>query len=254
MAIEPLAGGASNGRRLQSKKQLQVRDELLGMLDRLDVGDAIPSERRLASDLGVSRPTLRAVIDELVREGLLLRRHGSGTYVAEPKIALPLTMTSFSEDMARRGMRPDSRVLGFEAVSAGAKLGQRLRLSPVEDVWAIRRLRLADDETMAIELLHVPRRLMPDLRREDLDGHSFYQLLHDRHGIVIASGIQTIEPTVTTQEEADILGVPVHAPAFLFERVTESERGEVIEFVRSVYRGDRYRLVTELRPALRASA
>ena len=91
-----------------------MRDEILGMLDELQVGDALPSERRLAQDLEVSRPTLRAVIDELVREGLLLRRHGSGTYVAEPKIALPLTMTSFSEDMARRGMRPASRVVAFE--------------------------------------------------------------------------------------------------------------------------------------------
>jgi GntR family transcriptional regulator len=71
------------------------------------------------------------------------------------------------------------------------------------------------------------------------------------HGIVVASGVQTIEPTVTTREEADILGVPLHSPAFLFERVTESTRGEVVEYVRSVYRGDRYRLVTELRPPRR---
>ena len=144
----------TNGR---GSKQALVRDEILGMLDELRVGDALPSERRLASELGVSRPTLRAVIDELVREGLLLRRHGSGTYVAEPKIALPLTMTSFSEDMARRGMRPSSRVVGFERQSAGAKLGQRLQISPVDEVFVITRLRLADDETMAIEWLHAPR-------------------------------------------------------------------------------------------------
>src|SRR6059058_4667949 len=92
-----------------ASKQALVRDEILGMLDELQVGDALPPERRLATDLGVSRPTLRAVIDELVREGLLLRHQGSGTYVAEPKIALPLTMTSFSEDVTRRGMRPGSR-------------------------------------------------------------------------------------------------------------------------------------------------
>jgi len=238
----------TNGR---GSKQALVRDEILGMLDELQVGDALPPERRLATDLGVSRPTLRAVIDELVREGLLLRRHGSGTYVAEPKIALPLTMTSFSEDMSRRGMLPSSRVVSFEVQSAGAKLGQRLNLSPVEDVWVITRLRLADDETMAIEWLHAPRRFLPDLKREDLAQQSFYELLNERQGIVIARGTQTIEPTVTSQEEADLLGVPVHSPAFLFERTTEGQRGEVVEFVRSVYRGDRYRLVTELRPALR---
>jgi GntR family transcriptional regulator len=238
----------TNGR---SSKQALVRDQILTMLDELTVGDALPSERKLSSDLSVSRPTLRAVIDELVREGLLLRRHGSGTYVAEPKIALPLTMTSFSEDMSRRGMRPSSRVVSFEVQSAGAKLGQRLHLSPVEEVWVITRLRLADDETMAIEWLHAPRRFLPDLKREDLAQQSFYELLNERQGIVIARGTQTIEPTVTSHEEADLLGVPVHSPAFLFERTTEGQRGEVVEFVRSVYRGDRYRLVTELRPALR---
>jgi GntR family transcriptional regulator len=171
--------------------------------------------------------------------------------VSEPKIALPLTMTSFTEDMARRGMRAGSRVLSFEPISAGAKLGQRLRISPVDEVWAIRRLRLADDVSMAIEFLHVPRRLLPELRREDLEEHSFYLLLHERHGIVIASGIQTIEPTVVNEDEAEMLAVPVHSPAFLFERTTESEGGDVVEYVRSLYRGDRYRLVTELRPALR---
>jgi len=238
----------TNGR---GSKQALVRDKILGMLDELQVGDALPSERRLATDLGVSRPTLRAVIDELVREGLLLRRHGSGTYVAEPKIALPLTMTSFSEDMTRRGMRPGSRVVSFELQAAGAKLGQRLQISPVDEVWVITRLRLADDETMAIEWLHAPHGLLPDLRREDLATHSFYELLRVRQGIVIASGTQTIEPTVTSPEEAELLSVPVHSPAFLFERTTQSEQGEVVEFVRSVYRGDRYRLVTELRPALR---
>jgi GntR family transcriptional regulator len=237
-----------NGR---GSKQALVRDEILGMLDELQVGDALPSERRLSQTLEVSRPTLRAVIDELVREGLLLRRHGSGTYVAEPKIALPLTMTSFSEDMARRGMRPSSRVVAFELTTAGAKLGQRLQISPIDEVWVITRLRLADDETMAIEWLHAPRRLLPELRREELANHSFYELLRVRRGITIASGTQTIEPTVTSPEEAELLSVPVHSPAFLFERTTQSDGGEVVEFVRSVYRGDRYRLVTELRPALR---
>jgi GntR family transcriptional regulator len=159
-------------------------------------------------------------------------------------------MTSFTEDMARRGMRAGSHVVSFEPISAGAKLGQRLRVSPVDEVWAIRRLRLADDVSMAIEFLHVPRRLLPDLRREDLEEHSFYGLLQAR-GIAIASGIQTIEPTVVNDDEAAMLAVPVHSPAFLFERTTESEGGDVVEYVRSLYRGDRYRLVTELRPALR---
>jgi GntR family transcriptional regulator len=237
-------------RRLGATKQAVVRDELLAMLERLAVGDSIPPERRLAVDLGVSRPTLRAAIDDLVREGLLERRHGSGTYVTKPKLAVPLTMTSFSEDMARRGMRATSRILSFETITAGAKLGSRLRVSPMDRVYAIRRLRCADGETMAIEALYVPEQRVPGLRAEDLRG-SFYALLRERFGIVVASGIQTIEPTVASQEEASTLGVPVHSPAFLFERLSESADGERVEYVRSVYRGDRYRIVAELRQPLR---
>src|SRR3954449_3416238 len=188
----------TNGR---GTKQALVRDEILGMLDELQVGDALPSERRLAGDLGVSRPTLRAVIDELVREGLLLRRHGSGTYVAEPKIALPLTMTSFSEDMTRRGMRPGSRVVSFELTTAGAKLGQRLQISPVDEVWVITRLRLADDETMAIEWLHEPRALLGDLRREELADHSYYELLRKRRAMVIAPGGPRLPLVLRAAEE-----------------------------------------------------
>lgn len=228
-------------------KQVQARARVLEIVEALAPGDAIPPERRLARDLEVSRPTLRAAIDELVRVGLLRRRQGSGTYVADPKVPGPLTMTSFSEDMRRRGMEPGSRLLSFEAVAAGAKTGAKLNLSPVEEVWAIRRLRLAGGETMAIESLFVPRSLLPDLTRRDLESGSFYELLAER-GIAIAAGTQTIEATVTTGEEAEVLAVPVHAPALLFERLTTDGGGRPVEFVRSVYRGDRYQLVTDLKP------
>lgn len=239
----PSAGKA----RAASTKRQAVRRELLAMLDDLDVGDALPSERRLAEELGVSRPTLRQAIDGLVAEGLLDRRHGSGTYVARPRIAVSLTMTSFTEDMIRRGMKPGGRVLSFRTETAGARIGRRLALSPVEEVFTIRRLRLADEAPMAIETLYLPRALMPDLRRSDLEGRSFYDLLRG-NGVVIASGTETIEPTVTTAEEAAELGVPVHMPAFLFERITRDAGGRPLEYVRSLYRGDRYRLELDLRP------
>ncbi|WP_067468274.1 GntR family transcriptional regulator [Actinomadura macra] len=237
-AGEPRAGNT---------KRQAVRRQLLVMLEGLDVGDALPSERRLAEDLGVSRPTLRQAIDDLVAEGLLDRRHGSGTYVTEPRIAVSLTMTSFTEDMIRRGMKPGGRVLSFRTETAGARIGRRLALSPLEEVFTIRRLRLADEATMAIETLYLPRALLPALRKQDLEGRSFYDLLRG-NGIVIASGTETIEPTVTTAEEAAELDVPVHTPAFLFERVTRDEDGRPLEYVRSVYRGDRYRLELDLRP------
>jgi GntR family transcriptional regulator len=109
-----------------------------------------------------------------------------------------------------------------------------------------KRLRLADRETMAIETLHVRESLVPGLTAAELENHSFYELLRDRYGTVVAGGVQTIEPTVTNEEESEALGVPLHSPAFLFERFTRDADDSVIEFVHSIYRGDRYRIVTDL--------
>lgn len=229
-------------------KQEDTRERVLDLIEMLEVGQAIPSERQLASDFGISRLTVRAALDELVRDGYLDRRHGSGTYVTEPKIAQPLTLTSFTEDMRRRGMVPGSRNLELVSMIAGARLAHRLGVSPEARVVRVKRLRLADSIPMAMEVLHVADDLVPGLSRSDFEGHSFYELLRERYGITIASGTQSIEPTVTNEEESEVLGVPLHTPAFLFERTTVSESGRTIEFVRSIYRGDRYRLVADLVP------
>jgi len=226
-------------------KQSHTRQQVLDLIERLGVGTAIPSERQLSVDLGVSRLTLRAALDDLAREGHLVRRRGSGTYVQHPKISQELTITSFSDDMRRRGMEPGSRTLSMTTTHAGARLGRFLNVSPSEEIVVVKRLRLADGETMAIETLHIPEALVPGLTPKALTG-SFYELLRDRYGVVIAGGTQAIEPTVTNEEESAALGVPLHSPAFLFERTSRDEAGRTIEFVQSVYRGDRYRIVTEL--------
>jgi GntR family transcriptional regulator len=227
-------------------KQSETRDLVLDLVERLEVGEAIPSERQLSADLGVSRLTVRAALDDLAREGYLVRRRGAGTFVSEPKITQELTMTSFTDDMRRRGMRPSSRTLELRVSPAGARLGRLLRVSPSEPVVIASRLRLADGESMAIETIHIREARVPGISARDLEEHSFYELLEERYGIEIVGGEQTIEPTVTDEDESDALGVPLHSPAFRFERLTHSPTGETIEFVESVYRGDRYKLVTAL--------
>src|SRR6185369_2197356 len=125
-------------------------------IEELGIGDAIPSERQLSADLGMSRLSVRAGLDDLVRDGYLVRKRGSGTFVSEPKIAQELTMTSFTDDMRRRGLRPTSRTLSRTVELAGARLGRFMNVSPSEPIIVARRLRLADGVTMAIETLHVP--------------------------------------------------------------------------------------------------
>ena len=227
-------------------KQRETRERVLELIEPLSVGDAIPAERQLGIDLGVSRLTVRAALDELVREGYLVRRRGAGTFVAEPKVAKGIDITSFSDDMRARGLTPGSRTLDMHLEMAGARLGRILHVSPSEQVLSVKRLRLADGEAMAIELLHTRASLVPGLTAAELEVNSFYDLLSDRYGISIVGGTQTVEPTVTNEEESDALGVPLHSPALLFERVTRSSTGDIVEFTSSTYRGDRYRIVTEI--------
>lgn len=230
-------------------KYHSIRDKILDLVAELSVGDALPPERSLAPRFGVSRMTLRRAVEELVREGRLVRRQGAGTFVAGPKIAQGLAVSSFSDDMRQRGAVPSSRTLAIDDVPAGAQLGRRLEISPGERVLRVVRLRLADDAPMAVETLHVPRSVAPGLDGEMLADGSFYELLHDVYGVVLAGGVQTIEATVTDEAESDTLEVPVHSPAFLFERISRGIDSRVVEFVRSVYRGDRYQFRVDLQPA-----
>jgi GntR family transcriptional regulator len=226
-------------------KQSHTKQLVLELIQRLGVGTALPSERQLSTDLGVSRLTVRAALDDLAREGYLVRRRGSGTYIQQPKISQHLTMTSFSEDMRRRGMVPSSRTLSLTRHLAGARLGRFLNVSPGEEIVVVKRLRLADGVSMAIETLHIPASMVPGVTAKELEG-SFYELLRTKYGVELASGTQAIEPTVTNEEESAALGVPLHSPAFLFERTSRDATGRTLEFVHSIYRGDRYRIVSEL--------
>ncbi|MBR7829608.1 GntR family transcriptional regulator [Actinospica sp. MGRD01-02] len=231
-------------------KRERIREHLLDLIDSLDVGATIPSERQLCETLGVSRPTVRSAVDGLVRDGFLVRRHGAGMFVAEPKIVQELG----PDNSARLapgtvGGAWSTRTLEFTRTSAGARIGRRLRVSPADPVLHITRLRLVDAAPVAVDALCVPARLVPGLQPGDLQQHSFYELLADRYGIEVDTAEQSIEPTVTDEEESALLLVPVHSPALLFERVTEDAEGTVVEFTRSVYRGDRYRILTRLRLA-----
>lgn len=227
-------------------KYLSIRDEILDLVDDLSVGDALPPERTLAPRFGVSRMTLRRAVEELVREGRLVRRQGAGTFVAEPKISHSLSVLSFSEDMRRRGAVPSSRLVDVGDIPAGATLGGRLDIPAGDEVFRVIRLRLADDEPMALETLHVPRSVVPGLDGDALVDASFYEILLDTYGVELMGGTQTIEATVTDEVESEVLEVPVRSPAFLFERISRARDGRIVEFVRSVYRGDRYQLHVDL--------
>lgn len=222
-----------------------VRNRLLDKLESMGPGAQLPSERDLSREFGVSRMTIRRATEELVATGVVQRKKGAGVFAAGPKVHTPLASTTFSENMRARGLRPGTLVLSFDHRPAGPRIGRRLEISPNAQVVVAVRLRLADDEPMSIEEIYLPAALVPGIAREDLED-SCYDYLRLQHGVEFAGGVQTIEPTVTDQEESRELGVPLHSPALLVERTTRDGNGRVVEFDRSVFRGDRYLIRNEL--------
>ena len=235
-------------------RRAEVRDRLRELIDAREPGDAMPSERTLSEDLGVSRPTVRAAIDELTRDGLLVRQHGRGTFTNPRKISQQLAETSGGFAVPPAEGDWVSRVLEHRIEPAGARIGQRLQVSPADGVLLVSRLRIVDGAPMAIEHIRLPAALVPGITPRDFETGKLYRHLRDRYDIHPADAVQTTEPTVTDATEAQMLGVPLHSPALLFERTTRDRGGRVIEYTRSIYRGDRYRIVSELgdggRPAV----
>lgn len=224
----------------QRPKGEELQEILEGFIANLEAGARLPAERVLAERYRVARATVTQAIDELASKGLVYRVHGSGTFVAEPKFRQPQTLTSFTEDMRARGMTPGSIVLAREVAPASAVIARHLEVVQGTAVVQIERVRTANGEPMALERSYLPAGRFPGLEAVDLTDVSLYTLLAERWGVWVAAADQWAAAVRLTEEEAQILGVDVEQPALLFQRVTHDQAGSIIEYVRSLYRGDRY--------------
>ena len=223
----------------------QLREHVLRMIrsGQLEPGGALPAERTLAEMLGVSRLTVRKALDSLVAEGVLLRRQGSGTFVAR-RFEQPLSyLSGFSQDMRARGMVPGSKQVRRSMGQATPEEALALSLSPGETVARICRVRTADDRPMAIECAVLPAEFVPNA--EDV-GDSLYNYLKAR-GLRPVRALQRLRAVAAPEEEARQLGIAPGDPVLYIQRISFLPGGRPLEFTRSHYRGDRYDFVTELR-------
>ena len=211
-------------------------------------GDALPSERDLALKVDVSRVTVRKAVQHLVRDGVLVQRHGSGTFVAPPSHRVEQSLsqlTSFAEDMARRGMAVRSDWLDRGIYPPSPEETIALGLSPNERVARVARLRISGDRPLAIERAALSADILPD---PDAVGTSLYAHL-EKSGNRPVRAIQRIRAVSIEGADAKLLDVPEGAAVLHIERTSYLASGRVIEFTRSVYRGDTYDFVAELRIA-----
>lgn len=241
MVVRQLVPDRSNATPLYIQVANSIREAING--GALEVGGALPSERALSELTGASRVTIRKAIEQLVDEGLLLRRQGSGTYVAPRIEQRGGELTGFSADARHRGEAPGSVWIMRSLSAPTAEEAAILGIAPTAQVARLGRVRLADGDPLAIEHAVVPRHLLPELSQV-VD--SLYAALELKGNRPVA-GTQRLRASLATSVEAALLSIPEGSEILRIERRTFLADGTPVELTRSAYRGDRFDFVTELR-------
>jgi GntR family transcriptional regulator len=212
---------------------------------------AIPSEPELVAQYHVSRATVRQALTELVHEGLLYRQHGRGTFVCEPRVQQNLSeLTSFSEELRRRGKRPGGLLLVSELVRGSAAVRTQLRLTDEEQVVRLERLRTADDTPIAYEIdyLPYPRAAGVYQRAKETAEGSLYSLMASEglHPYIVE---QTLKVDAASNREAELLRISPNEPGVRLIGTTFDETGAPIEYTEAFYPRTQYEFHLTLRVA-----
>lgn len=211
--------------------------------ERLRPGDLIPTEAELEQRFGVSRITVRRAIDELAHANLLVRRQGSGTFVAQRKVTQELgILHSWTELMRELGFKPRTVDCEMMQVVPPAWVAQELNLDPVqpEAVLRIQRLRYADEEPISLMVDYVRLYFVPDLAERGLEGESLYETLEKRYGLDLAQAKDTVTARRATLFEARLLGIEPGSPVLYVTRVTYLPDNKPLGAATVVSRADRY--------------
>lgn len=201
----------------------------------------LPSERELSETYNMSRMTVRQALSELAQEGWVYTQQGKGTFVDAQKLSQPLVITGFTERMQALGITPSSTIIDQHVEEASGDVASRLKLSPGSPVFYIHRVRLADDVPILLEQAYVSLKLCPRVANYDYGQQSLYEVLRGECNVNLLRADQTLEAVLARPEEAQLLKLELPAALMLRLRVTYASTDEPIEYVRGLYRGDRYK-------------
>ena len=202
-------------------------------------GDLIPSEREMANTYGINRMTVKNAVDGLVKEGLLKKVQGKGTFVLSNKVKRDLeSLTGLSAAMRAKGLSPSSKVILKEALDDISALNDILNIPSDQKVFRILRLRLANSEPSALEDTYVPYEIFKDIDEVNFEVISLYDYM-ELKGIKVKLSYQTLTLVKANNREAKLLCVPKDTPIFLFEYLSKDEKGRIVEYTKSYTRGDK---------------
>jgi GntR family transcriptional regulator len=188
--------------------------------------------------------TLRQAYDLLEQEHIIHSQRGRGTLISPQRMRKQQQeMRSFSEEIRARGGNPRSRLLSFHRVHPTAAVRDQLSVPSGEDVYRLERIRLSDATPIAIEIVHLPCYLCPELERFDLAQRSLYNVLERDYGLQLARSLETISAATAAPRERNLLQLPRRTAVLVIERTTFTTNGTPVERAVTTYRGDLYQAV-----------
>lgn len=231
------------GRAIRVSAEGKIRE--LVSSTQLQGGGKLPAERDLAEQFGVSRTTIRQILDGLEREGVVERRRGrsGGTFVIQARVDLDFgQLASIPSYLRAQGFRAGAHVVSARMLPATASTAQALEIRKGDLVYDLVRVRLADDVRISLEHARFPVALFPDMLSQKLD-ESVYELMAERYGRVATKAVERLMALIADAEHAEALGAKVGDPLMAIERIAYAQDGQPLEYSNDLFRGDRTRVI-----------
>ncbi|WP_249260806.1 GntR family transcriptional regulator [Virgibacillus pantothenticus] len=227
---------------------LQLMEKIIQKIENktYEEHDKLPSEREFCDMYKLSRITVRQALQELEREGYIYKLHGKGTFVAAASIEQNLVkLYSFTEEMKKMGKTPMTKVLSFKEIAIEARLANKMDLEPLDEVYEVVRLRLADDQPLMYETSYLPKKLFPHLTKEQLIEKPMYDLFLQDYQVHVTKAVERFSATQLREAEAGYLNALIQQPAMLIKRFAY-HHDQLIEYTVSIARGDKFDYTVEL--------
>lgn len=227
----------------------QLQELLVGKIEsgELKPGDKLPSENELAKQYSISRNTAQKAIRALVNWGLAQRIQGKGTYVCNKTVTLSITASlSLTSEIIGLNKVPYSHILQAKIIEASLDIAGKLGVKKDTKVYSIQRIRYVDDQPLMIQTSYIPVAYIPGLLDKNLEDKSLFGLIMREYGVKIDKASEMMRAVSVTEFEGKILKIPEFSPAFLLQRQTYLNDGRVLEYAKTIVRGDKSKFYVDL--------
>lgn len=227
----------------------QLQELLVGMIEsgELKPGDKLPSENELVDKYDISRNTVQKAIRALVNWGLAQRVQGKGTFVCNKSVTLSITASlSLTSEIIGLNKVPHSKILQAKIIEASFNIAKKLNVEKDTEVYIIQRIRFVDDLPLMIQTSYIPIEYLPNLLDKNLEDKSLFSTIMNEYGIKIDKASETMRAVSVTKFEGEMLDIPEYSPAFLLQRITYLKNGEILEYAKTIVRGDKSKFSVDL--------